>query len=306
MRSRLFRGLLAVLLAYLAVIIMLDAFQRALIYHPMGPTRIEPEDLDFPRGQVHPVQVTSHDGLKLNGWIILADGLRAADARECDRLLCEERLTLVYFSGNAGNRVYRGPEVGLLTSRGVNVCLVDYRGYGDNPGKPSEEDMARDAYSVWKYMTDERKVPPRRLVLYGESIGGGVALRLAEQCCREGSPPAGVVLRSTFNSLVDVAAWHYPWLPVRWVLVDRYPSDQRIPHVTSPILQIHGTDDTIVPIGLARRLFEAAPASAANGMAKELVVIPGADHNDVVLVAEREMKTALDRFFRRVFEPKKP
>jgi fermentation-respiration switch protein FrsA (DUF1100 family) len=305
-RSKIFRGLLAVLLAYLVLIIMLAAFQRALIYHPMGPCRIEPEDLDFPRGQVHRVQVTAHDGLKLNGWIVLADGLRAADQGECDRQLGGGRLTVVYFSGNAGNRVYRGPEVGLLTGRGVNVCLVDYRGYGDNPGKPSEEDLARDAHSVWEYMTKQRNVPAHRLVLYGESLGGAVAVRLAEQCCREGSPPAGIVLRSTFNSLVDVASYHYPWLPVRWALIERYPSEQRIAHVTCPVLQIHGSDDTIVPIRLARRLFEAVPPTAANGTAKEWVAIFGADHNDVVLVAEKDMKAALDRFFRRAVIPKEP
>ena len=126
-----------------------------------------------------------------------------------------------------------------------------------------------------------------------------MAVRLAAELSRSQEPPGGLVLRSTFSSLVDVAAYHYPWLPVRWALIDRFLSTDRIRQVTCPILLIHGDYDTIVPLSLARLLYAAAPEVSASGEAKSLLVIPGVDHNDVVFVAEEDVKQALRDFLAR-------
>ena len=278
---------------------MLAALQRSLIYHPMRAARIDPEDVDFPRGQVHSVQIAAHDGIELHGWLILADACRASDAEAADRELRAGRPLVIYFSGNAGNRIYRGHEVAVLTGQGINVLLVDYRGYGDNAGSPTEELLSQDARTVWDYAT-RRGVPPEQVLLYGESLGGAVAVRLAAELCAQGTPPRGVILRSTFTSLADVAAYHFWWLPVRWALVEHYPSRDRVPHVTCPLLQIHGSEDTIVPIRFARELFAAAPPAAAGGVAKEFCTIEGVDHNDVVLSAADQVSAAIGRFLSRI------
>ena len=109
--------------------------------------------------------------------------------------------------------------------------------------------------------------------------------------------PGGLILRSTFSSLTDAGAYHFPWLPVRWVLIDRFPSEQRIRDVTCPLLQFHGRRDTIVPLRLGQKLFAAAPEKSASGVAKKFVELPNADHNDVMETSGRDIAKAVSEFF---------
>ena len=295
-RKTLRRITLSILLPYTVVVLMLASLQRSLIYLPTRQSHIEPADAGLPDGQVHDIRVETNDELELHGWHILPVGRRAADRAECDRELAAGRPLVLYFSGNAANRRYRMPEFQVLTSVGCDVFLFDYRGYGDNAGSPSEENLAADARTVWNYATEQRQVAPERIVLYGESLGGGVAIRLAAEVCDAGTPPAGVVLRSTFSSLLDAGTYHYPWLPVRSLLIDRFASVDRIPSVTCPILQIHGSRDRIMPIELGRRLFEAAPDHSSGGVPKRFIELATAAHNDVLFVAEEELRRAVRDF----------
>jgi pimeloyl-ACP methyl ester carboxylesterase len=129
-------------------------------------------------------------------------------------------------------------------------------------------------------------------------------VRLAAELCERQTAPAALILRSTFTSLVDVGCYHYPWLPVRLVLTERYPSAERAPAVTCPVLQLHGVNDTIVPLHLGKKLFDAFPSTAASGMAKRFVTLTDADHNDVLWVADDEMRAALSRLFAELPELK--
>ena len=278
---------------------MFNLLQRSLIYFPTREARIELEDADLPRGQVHTVRIETADHLELHGWHVLADGRSAASRDECDRELEMGRPLALYFSGNGGNRQYRVSEFCILTSLGVDVFIFDYRGYGDNLGTPGEGMLAADAQAVWNYACQTRQVKPERIILYGESLGGAVAVRLAAELCELGTPPAGLILRSTFSSLVDVGGHHYPWFPVRLVLSERFASSERIGQVTCPILLIHGARDSIAPIKLGRRLFEAAPKRSSSGIEKEFVQLPEAGHNDVTLVAEAELRRSVGKFLHR-------
>ncbi len=290
------RLLLFGLSTYLAIVVMLAVLQRALIYLPDRESRIEPQDAGLSPGRVHTITLTADDGLELRGWHILPPGQSAADPKQCDMQLACGRPVVLYFSGNAGHRAWRVPEFEVFAQLGCDVFVFDYRGYGDNPGSPSEARLAADATAAWTYATQTRRIAPARLILCGESLGGGVAVRLAAEQCAAGTPPGGLVLRATFSSLPDAAAYHYPWLPVRWLLVDRYPSVARMPQVTCPLLHIHGRRDTIIPIELGRRLFEAAPPRSASGIPKRFVELPRADHNDILAVAETEFRAAVDEF----------
>jgi hypothetical protein len=232
--------------------------QRGLIYFPLSDVP-PPAAVGLP--QADPFTFTTGDGLDLGGWFVPGRGPAA-------------NRTVIVFNGNAGHRGYRAPLAAMLAEHGVSTMLFDYRGYGGNPGLPSEEGLARDALGVLQYAASRPEVDLSRVVYFGESLGAAVATRLAVEF-----PPAALVLRSPFTSLTELGQRHYPFLPVRWLLRDRYPTLDRIGRITSPLLIIAGDADRIVPLDESEALFEAAPYP------KTLVVIPEADHNDESLTA---------------------
>ena len=289
----------ALLRIMLVLLIMLAWFQRSLIYHPTKTSRLAAAESQLPQA-VADVSVKSHDGLTLHGWLALTGQNRSTVPPDAAALLAQERPLVIVFPGNAGNRMMREYLLHALGSVGADAMIFDYRGYGDNAGKPSEANMVRDARAIWKFATEELKVAPGRIVLYGESLGGGVATRLASDLCSEGIEPGGLILQATFNSLVDAGGHHFPYLPVSLVLIDRFPSDQRIAKVTCPVLQIHGEKDSIVPLRLGQKLFDAAPGKSSNGTLKCQCLLPNTDHNDVYGMDRRLVIDALKKFLQAV------
>jgi fermentation-respiration switch protein FrsA (DUF1100 family) len=175
---------------------------------------------------------------------------------------------VVVFPGNAGNRLGRADFGQHLHERGFAVLLVDYRGYGGNPGRPTEEGLAHDADAAVAALA-ELDYPPERTLYFGESLGTGVSAALAER-----TPPAGIVLRSPFTSLVDVGAHHYPFLPVRTALRDRYPVLEPLGGSDVPVTVIRGSEDRVIPTRMSAEVAAAAP-----NLVEELV-LEGVDHND--------------------------
>lgn len=253
-----------------AILFLFWLTQRRMMYFPSGDVPA-PAQVGLQRTEA--VSFATDDGLTLGGWFVRAAGTAAG--------------TVIVFNGNAGNRAYRSDLAARLSAEGFSVLLFDYRGYGDNPGAPTEEGLAIDARAARRYVLSRGDVDARRLVYFGESLGSGVAVRLAVE-----HPPSAVILRSPFTSLVDVGRHHYPILPVRWLLRDRYASLDRITRIGSPLLVIAGSNDTIIPVFLSRRLFETAQEP------KRLVIIEGADHNDEVLFAGPEVVGAVTSFLR--------
>lgn len=303
--SRIRRWLKILAATYLGILLLLALFQRSLIYHPFAEQSLPATSAGFPAGQAHDVLVQTEDLVDLHGWLIKPKRQDSRSKNEPLGLQFEENRWLVlYFGGNAANRGYRLNEVRLLTALAADVLIVDYRGYGDSSGSPTEEGLAQDARAIWTFATKKQHVPPNRIVLFGESLGGGVAVRLASELCRSNTPPAGLILRSTFNSLVDAAASHFAWIPTGWLMVDRFPSDQRIGDLVCPLLQFHGQRDQIVPFRLGQKLFDAAPAKSSNGIAKSFVALPNADHNDVIETSRHEVSDAVTQFLARL--PTKP
>jgi fermentation-respiration switch protein FrsA (DUF1100 family) len=287
-RTTLRRSLKILAIAWLSVVLLLSLLQRKLIYHPSR----EPVTLAMAADLgvlVTDIEIVTHDNLRLAGWLARAN-VSVAESSDNARPL------VIYFPGNAAHRGRRTKQIGLWCDLGCDVLIVDYRGYGGNAGSPSEADVARDAEAVWEYATATLHVPTERIVLFGESLGGGVSIGLAHALAERGVQPGGLVIRASFTSLVDVAAWHYPWLPVKWLLVDRYPSLERIPAVKCPLLVLHGDQDEIIPHDQARQLHAAAPGKSANGVPKQFVTLAGAGHNDILYVAYDEMSAALQSF----------
>jgi fermentation-respiration switch protein FrsA (DUF1100 family) len=251
-----------------AVVAILWTQQRRLLYFPFGHV---PDPLEVGLTRATEVTFDTRDGLTLNAWFIAP---RAAS-----------RFTVMIFNGNAGNRAHRAPLARALAAEDMAVLMVDYRGYGGNPGSPTEEGLQADARGARDYLLRRRDVDPARIVYFGESLGSGVAAELAAQ-----HPPSALILRSPFTSVVEVGQIHYRLLPVRWLLRDRFPTIERIARVRAPVLVIAGERDSIIPVDLSRRVFEAAPSP------KSLVIISGADHNDQALQSDREMIDAILQF----------
>jgi len=260
LRIRLARGLLVLLLLAGAVIGMLWAMQRQLIYFP-DATEVPPagEVIEGAR------DVTLHtaDGLELGAWFVPSDSSH------------DRRMAVLVAPGNGGNRVGRADLARELSRRGFAVLLMDYRGYGGNPGSPSEEGLASDALAGAELL-EELGYPPERTIYFGESLGTGVVAALQAR-----RPPAGLVLRSPFTELADVGAHHYPWLPVRTLLRDRFPVVEHLSSSRVPVTVIYGDRDSVVPTTLSARVADAAPSLV------ERVVIRGADHNDEVMFGPR-------------------
>jgi uncharacterized protein len=171
----------------------------------------------------------------------------------------------------------------------LQVLLVDYRGYGGNPGSASQNGLAADARAARAYLASRPNVDPSRLVYFGESLGTAVAVDLAAEY-----PPAALVLRSPFTSMTDLGQYHYPFLPVRLLLRDRFAAIEQIQQIQVPLLVIAGGRDSIVPIESSRRLYDAATT------AKTFLLLPDADHNDYELLAGDEMINAIVRFLRQL------
>lgn len=280
-----------VLVAVLVVLLLiLWAGQRQLMYFPFGDV---PPPAALGLHDVEPVAFTAADGVRLAGWFFptSAEGKApvGADAESSAlRGAGQQRDTVIVFNGNAGNRAYRAPLATALRQLGVQVLLFDYRGFGGNPGAPTEQGLALDARAAREFLIRERRVDPGRLIYFGESLGTGVAVTLAIA-----HPPAALILRSPFTSMADVGQHHYWWLPVRRLIRDRYDSLAVISQLRSRLLVIAGERDRIVPAELSRRLYEAAPQP------KTFVSLPGADHNDDELLAGRIMMDAIAEFLGR-------
>jgi fermentation-respiration switch protein FrsA (DUF1100 family) len=258
------------LLTIAALLIVLWAAQRRLMYFPVSGV---PPLAALGLSDVRAVTFDTADGLRLNGWLFTLE--RA-----------EPRGTVLVFNGNAGNRAYRVPLATALVRRGFRVLLFDYRGFGDNPGSPSERGLAHDARAAREYLVGRRDVDATRLIYFGESLGTAVAVELAME-----HPPAALILRSPFTSMADVGQYHYWWLPVRLLIRDRFETLQRIGRVKSPLLVIAGERDSIVPIDQSRRVYD----SAVN-VPKQFLSIPNADHNDDALLDGARMIEEIARF----------
>lgn len=243
-------------IAYVAVALYMFAMQRSFLYHP-DTSRVWPAGSNLP--EMAEVSLRTDDGLDLLAWYKPAEA--GPDGRP--------RPTVIYFHGNAGNRGYLEHKARPLIDAGYGVLLPDYRGYGGNPGTPSEEGLRLDALAARQFVLDQG-VAADRIVYHGESLGSGVAVWLASR-----HAPLGLILEAAFTSIVDVGKRQYWWLPVRLAARDRYTSLRKITEVTAPLLSLHGERDALVPVLQGRLLHKAHPGP------KRMVVFPDGLHADL-------------------------
>ncbi len=258
--------LLSGVLGYAFVLALVWSLQDRFIYFPSHALVMNPRDVGCP---YEDIVISPSNGIQLHGWYIPAE---------------KEAGVLVYFHGNAGNIGHRVPVLPLFPRENLSICLFDYRGYGRSKGRPSEAGLYADGRAVIAWLIHERRIPPEKLILLGESLGGAIAARLAREY-----PVAGIILISAFPSLADIAAHHYWYFPVRALLRARYPTADDLKATNVPVLMIHGRADRIVPLSMAARLRE------AGGERVRWVVVAGG-HNDVLFVEKGRVQVEIRSF----------
>lgn len=258
-------GLVGMAVAAAVLVMLAWVGQRRLIYRPStAPVSSAENVLTGGRDVI----LHTEDGLALGAWLV--------PSREPDR-----KATVLVADGNAGDRSLRAPLAAALAERGFGVLLFDYRGYGGNPGSPTESGLALDARAAFRFLVEEAGVPPQRLLYYGESLGAAVVTELATE-----HPPAGLLLRSPFVDLAAVGQVHYPFLPVRALLKDRFPVIEYLARIDVPVAVIYGTRDSVVPPEQSQAVAAAVPRLVRT-------VEIAADHNDRILLDGPELVDAV-------------
>ena len=261
---------------YFGLALYLFVFQARYVYFPELPSRqveATPADIGL---AFQAVTLRTADGEALAGWFVPASTARG---------------TLLYLHGNGGNIGHRLDQIEVFHRLGLNVFIIDYRGYGASSGKPSEDGTYQDALAAWTYLTQQKRLAPERIVLFGESLGGSIAAWLAAR-----QPPAGLVIYASFTSVPEIAQALYPMFPASRLVRYRYDTRAALGNVNCPVLILHSPKDEIIPFSHGQALLEAAHEP------KRLVQLRGG-HNDALQVSRevytREIGAFLQAFLSR-------
>jgi len=271
--------MIAVLLLSLIVVfaLWLRWNEPNMIYYPDRHIDQTPDQVGF---KYEDVTLTTSDGIRINGWYLPSPEMANANPGAT--------LTVLLFHGNAGNMSHRFEKLAVLRELGVDTFIIDYRGYGRSGGKPDEQGTYRDARAAYDHLIQQRKLSPRSIVVYGESLGSAVAADLATKV-----NIGGLILEEAFTSVGDVGQKMFPFLPIRWLVWNKYDTLSKMPRVKVPLLIFHSRDDELFSLRHAQRLL-----AAANDP-KQLVELRG-HHNDAFLVSASIYHDALQKFFATV------
>ena len=220
-------------------------------------------------------QLLTNDGEKIDSWWVPHSNPRA---------------TVLFFHGNGGNISTRLETINIFHQLGLSVFIIDYRGYGDSTGSPSEEGTYIDAETAWFYLTNKLNINKNDIIIFGRSLGGAVAIWLAGI-----NKPLALIVESSFTSMIDMGKHNYPYLPISLLAKIKYPSDEKISSVTVPKLFIHSKEDDIVPYKFGIKLFNVANTP------KEFLEINGL-HNDGFLSSGDKYTNGIDNYIKKILK----
>tara|TARA_Y100000996_G_C22402785_1_gene593827 strand:- start:65 stop:865 length:801 start_codon:yes stop_codon:yes gene_type:complete len=232
--KHLYLFLSSIIIVYLIVLVFIYLYQRNLLYHPSENNYQE----DKAQFSYEEIKIDVNKEIQLKSWLIRKD--------------FKKFKTLLIFHGNAGdlsNRIYKLNELNKLD---INILLISWRGFSGNKGSPTEKNLYEDAEAAIKWL-NEKKIKNDKIILYGESLGTGVAVEMGKRYSFN-----SLILESPFTSIENSAKIYYPYLPVKLLLKDRYDSISKIKMVKSPILVMHGKKDDVVPFNMGQKLFKEA------------------------------------------------
>jgi fermentation-respiration switch protein FrsA (DUF1100 family) len=310
--------LILVVAAFVAIVLFLRWREPHMLYYPDRTIDQTPDHLSL---KYDDVTLTASDGVKINGWYVHAPAVveaavpAARNDEEKERQNAAETaaainppLTILFLHGNAGNISHRLEKLQILVDLGANTFIIDYRGYGRSEGYPDEQGTYRDAEAAYEYVTQRMIGEPRAalaardaatssrgnrsgIVVYGESLGSAVAVDLATK-----HPVAGVIIEEAFTSVGDVGQKMFPFLPVRWMVQNKYDTLSKIGRINAPLLIFHSRNDELFDLRHARRLLAAAKEP------KQLVELTGG-HNDAFAVSAQTYRQHLRDFLARISKP---
>lgn len=277
-RMRVLASLLTIAAStYVLLIIVLYFYQGRMVFLAHMPGRqltASPGDIGL---TYESVMIPTEDGEQIHGWYVHHGSGEDAS-----------RGVLLFFHGNAGNISHRLDSIRVFNQLGLDVLIVDYRGYGESTGKPSEAGLYADGEAAWNYLVDERGVAPGRIIVFGRSLGAAVGARLAGH-----ESPGGLILESGFTSGVEMARRLYPFLPARLVTRLDFPVKEYVGDIDCPAMVIHSRDDEIIPFDMGQSVFEAIP-----GDEKVFLEIWGG-HNTGFFLSEAVYVPALEAFLQK-------
>ena len=224
----------SIALVYFVIIVFVYFYQRSLLYHPSENNYLN-DKINFSYKEIY---IDTDENIKIKSWFIEKD--------------LKKFKTILLFNGNAGNLFNRVYKLNELNKLDLNILIISWRGFSGNEGKPTEKNLYHDAREAVKWLKAQG-IDNKNIILYGESLGTGIATELASK-----NNFGGIILESPFTSMVDTAKIYYPYLPVNLLLRDRYDSKSKISDIKTPILIMHGKMDNIVPQKMGRELFEKA------------------------------------------------
>mgnify|MGYP001282907708 CR=1 FL=1 len=228
---------LALVLFYILLIVIVSFFQRNLLYHPSVDNYIKDNSVEEPT-EIEKVTITTKDKIDLIGWFYNKD--------------IKKFKTIIFFHGNAGslkNRIYK---LNHFKDLDLNFLIIAWRGFNGNKGKPSEMGLYEDARSAVRWL-NAKGIQDKNIILYGESLGTAIAVEIAQN-----RKYAGIILESPFTSMVNMGKKYYPFLPVNFLLKDKFESEKKINKISVPVLIIHGKVDKIVPYAMGQKMYELA------------------------------------------------
>lgn len=270
--------LAALVIVYALIVLLAWRFQERIAFPgPSGPLP-SPADAGVPDGEI--ISVTTEDGVELRGWYLPPNPAPPEGGRAPG---------LIWFYGNMETIGGIAPVLREFRPPGIGMVVLDYRGYGESAGAPTEAGVYRDAETAWHFLATRPEIDSARIAVYGRSIGSAVALYLATQ-----RPVRAIVLESAFTSGREMADKHYGMLP-SWLLQLRLDNRERAERITAPLLVFHGTDDWIAP-------FEMGRAVARAGRAELFVPIEGAGHNDTYAVGGAMYRDTFHSFLEKHLE----
>jgi len=227
-------ALSSIILAYIIIVLFTYFYQRKLLYHP-SENNYSGDEIQFEYKEVF---IESDKDIKLKSWFLEKD--------------LKKNKTILYFHGNAGDLTNRVHKLNKLKNLNVNILIISWRGFSGNPGKPTEKNLYNDARKSVEWL-NKVGIKNKDIILYGESLGTGVATELGQD-----NSFAGIILESPFTSIADTAKIYYPYLPIDLLIKDRYDSLKKIKNINIPILVMHGKKDEVVPFKMGKELFEKA------------------------------------------------
>lgn len=253
-------------------VLVISWYEPRLIYYPRYPSRELARSPQNFENRYRELWIPTADGPRIHGWFISCSGT--------------SEKTLLFLHGNAGNISHRLEKCHVFLKLGLNVLIIDYRGYGQSEGKPTEKGTYLDADAAYGYLGEELHLNPGQIVVYGESLGTAVAVDLVSRM-----PCGGLILEAPFTSIADVAKRMFRGLPIGLLARHRYDSLRKIRSIDVPLLLLHSRQDELFPLNYAERLLEAAQGP------KRLVELRGS-HSDAFFVSLPEVNVAIEEFLR--------